>query len=81
MAKHRNRDRGKHRGDRDDGGLRVLPGGPDGDGLLVAEGLGPDVLELRADARALAAAEARRLRRVVAIAERCTRERPAPSSR
>ena len=50
------------------------PGGPDGDGLLVAEGLEPDVLELRADAQALAAAEAKRLRRVVAIAERCTRE-------
>jgi hypothetical protein len=75
MAKHRSRDRGKNRGRRDDcGGLRVLPGGPDGDGLLVAEGLEPDVLELRADARALAAAEASRLRRVVAIAERCTRE-------
>src|SRR6187402_816185 len=50
------------------------PGGPDGDGLLVAQGLEPDVLGLRADARALAAAEAKRLRRVVAIAERCTRE-------
>ena len=42
--------------------------------MLVAEGLEPDVLALRADARALAAAEAKRLRRVVAIAERCTRE-------
>ena len=50
------------------------PGGPDGDGLLLAEGPEPDVLDLRADARALAAAEAKRLRRVVAIAERCTRE-------
>src|SRR5688572_8978253 len=51
---------------------RVVPGS--GDGLLVAEGLEPDVLALRADARALAAAEAKRLRRVVAIAERCTRQ-------
>jgi hypothetical protein len=48
--------------------------GGDGGGLLVAEGLEPDVLDLRADARLLAVAEARRLRRVVAIAERCTRE-------
>ena len=54
-----------------------MPGGGDGDGLLVAEGLEPDVLELRADARALAAAEAKRLRRVVAIAERVTRETSA----
>jgi hypothetical protein len=78
MAKHHNRGSGrggKHRGRRDDpGGLRVLPGGPDGNGLLVAEGLEPDVLGLRADARALAAAEAKRLRRVVAIAQRCARE-------
>jgi hypothetical protein len=51
-----------------------LQGGPDGDGLLVAGGLEPDVLGLREDARALGAAEAKRLRRVVAIAERCTRE-------
>ena len=51
-----------------------MPGGGDGDGLLVAQGLDPDVLALRADARALAAAEAKRLRRVVAIAERVTRE-------
>ena len=77
MAKHRDRDRGKHRGgraDEDRGGLRVLPGGPGGDGVLVAEVVEPDVLALRADARALAAVEAKRLRRVVAIAERCTRE-------
>ncbi len=81
MVKHHNRGSGrggKHRHDGDDrrddwGGLRVLPGGPDGDGLLVAEGPDPDVLALRADARALAAAEGKRLRRVVAIAERCTR--------
>ena len=52
----------------------MVSGGPEGDGLLVAEGLEPDVLALRAGARAVAAAEARRLRRVVAIAERCTRE-------
>jgi hypothetical protein len=81
MAKHDNRDRGNGRRRRDGrgraddrGGLRVLPGGPDGDGVLVAERLEPDVVALRADALALAAAEARRLRRVVAIAERCTRE-------
>ncbi|MEP6760922.1 MAG: DUF222 domain-containing protein [Sporichthyaceae bacterium] len=81
MSKHRNPDRGKNRGRRDGrgrgddrGGLQVLPGGPDGDGLLVAEGVEADVVALRADARALAAAEARRLRRAVAIAERCTRE-------
>jgi hypothetical protein len=82
MAKHHNRGSGrggKHRRDRDGrgddrGGLRVLPGGAGGDGLLVAEGVEPDVLALRADARALAGAEARRLRRVVAIAQRCTRE-------
>src|SRR5215210_1751252 len=55
-------------------GLGDQPGSGDGEGLLVAEGLDPDVLALRADARALAAAEARRLRRVVAIAERCTRQ-------
>src|SRR5688500_683623 len=48
--------------------------GGDGGGLMVVEGLEPDVLELRADARALGAAEGKRLRRVVAIAERCTRE-------
>src|SRR5687767_6431127 len=53
---------------------RVVPGGGGGAGLLVAQGLEPDVLELRADARALGVAEARRLRRVVAIAERCTRQ-------
>ena len=81
MAKHHNRGSGRggrHRRDGDGrvrgrdgdrGGLRVVPGGPEGDGLLVAEGLEPDVLALRADARALAAAEAKRLRRVVQIAD------------
>ena len=57
-----------------DSGSGDQPGGSDGDGLLVAQGPEPDVLGLRGDARALAAAEAKRLRRVVAIAERCTRE-------
>src|SRR5687768_11887497 len=80
-AAHR-RDRGHRRDGARDGrrrdaepcGQPVVPGGGDGDGLLVAEGPDPDVLALRGDARALAAAEAKRLRRVVAIAERVTRE-------
>ncbi len=61
----------------DRGGRRAAPGDGDRDGLLVVEGPEPDVLGLRADARALAAAEAKRLRRVVAIAERVTRETSA----
>ena len=66
---------GKHRRGRDDGergGLRLVPGG--GDGLLVAQGVEPDVEALREARRRTCAAQAAELRLVVAIAERATRE-------